>query len=332
MKLGGLIAATLWCAGCGIVDAQQPAQAASSAGLPVGELRGAAIVPLPRGQQLDTRKVAVGERLYTDTRLSGDGLVSCQSCHALGKGGANGESRSNLPGRPPVPVNVPSVFNVAYDFRYAWNGRYERLEDQLDFAMTAAAAMAGTWARAVQAVAPDSSYMAAFADAYPEGLTERSMRDALVAYCRSLTTPDSRFDQYLRGEGTLGEHEQRGYEAFRAYGCISCHQGQNVGGNMYQRFGVMFDYFADRGDLRPADLGRYNATHLERDRYMFRVPSLRNVEKTAPYFHDGSAKTLEEAVTTMARYQLGRELTAPQASEIAAFLRTLTGKYRGEPL
>jgi cytochrome c peroxidase len=147
-----------------------------------------------------------------------------------------------------------------------------------------------------------------------------------------LITPNAPFDRFLRGQGQLSAQQHRGYETFRDYGCISCHQGKNVGGNMYQRFGIMRDYFADRGEVVAVDFGRYSQTQLEDDRFVFRVPSLRNVALTAPYFHDGSADTLEEAVTTMARYQLGRALAAEQADDIAAFLGTLTGEYRGRPL
>ena len=140
---------------------------------------------------------------------------------------------------------------------------------------------------------------------------------------------------YVIAPGTelaLRDDEQRGYDLFRDYGCISCHQGINVGGNMLQKFGVMRDYFAGRSDLTPADQGLFAKTGWEEDRYVFRVPSLRNVALTAPYFHDGSRATLEDAVTAMANYQLGRELNAEQAGQIAAFLRTLTGELQGRPL
>jgi cytochrome c peroxidase len=136
----------------------------------------------------------------------------------------------------------------------------------------------------------------------------------------------------LRGELALSAVEQRGYELFREYGCMSCHQGINLGGNMFQRFGVMRDYFADRGALTLADLGLFGATGREEDRFVFRVPSLRNVALTAPYFHDGSSATLEHAVVTMAKYQLDRDLDGEQTDEIAAFLRTLTGELGGKPL
>ena len=140
-------------------------------------------------------------------------------------------------------------------------------------------------------------------------------------------------DQFLRGKtDALTVNERAGYQRFKDYGCISCHQGLNVGGNMYQKFGVAGDYFADRGNITKADLGRFNVTGLERDRYRFKVPSLRNIAVTPPYFHDGSAATLADAVTVMAKYQLGRPLSVEDRDLIVAFLFTLTGEYDGETL
>ena len=288
--------------------------------------------PLPLSLDLDPDKVALGAKLFIDPRMSGDDTVTCAHCHSLSKGGANGEVHASLPGRKVGGINVPTALNSAFDFRYAWNGRFETLEAQLDFAMTSPGAMASTWDGAFARVTKDPALGQAIARSYPGWVGGEAVRDALVTYCRSLITPNSRFDRYLRGELKLAANEQRGYAAFRDFGCITCHQGINVGGNMFQRFGVMRDYFADRGGLREPDLGLYAATHDEADRFVFRVPSLRNVALTAPYFHDGSVTTLEEAARTMARYQLGRELGDGDANDIAAFLRALTGELHGVPL
>jgi cytochrome c peroxidase len=281
---------------------------------------------------LDPRRVALGRELFHDKRLSGDGLVSCSDCHALGLGGANAQAKSTLPNRPPVGVNVPTIFNLEYTFRYAWNGRYKTIEDQIDFALAAGATMRSSWPAVVETLSHDARALALFRDAYPEGLTAHSVRDTLASYARSLTTPNARFDRHLRGEAALSATERRGYERFRDYGCVSCHQGVNVGGNMFERFGVMRDYFETRSGQEPGDLGRYEITKQEQDRHVFRVPSLRNVALTAPYFHDGSAATLADAITTMGRYQLGRELSTDDVAEIDAFLRTLTGELDGRPL
>jgi cytochrome c peroxidase len=288
--------------------------------------------PLPASVALDAKKVALGKRLFTDTRLSGDGLVSCMTCHDLDKGGANGMAKSDLPGRPPVGVNIPTIFNAAYSFRFAWSGRLLDIGEQLDVAMTGKAALAGTWDTAAAALAKDPEIVRAFREAFPEGLTAASLREAMSVYSLSLSTPNSRFDRYLRHEIQLSSDELAGYELFRDYGCVSCHQGINVGGNMMQRFGVMRDYFAGRAGLTESDQGLYVATKREEDRHVFRVPSLRNVALTAPYFHDGSASDLAHAIVTMARYQLGREMPPEQVGLIAAFLGTLTGELDGRPL
>jgi len=320
-------------AGCGtpsgseLLDAQSgPEWLTSTAAAPLS--------PLPQSVPgLDPRRVTLGRELFHDKQLSGDGLVSCSDCHALGLGGANAQAKSTLPDRPPVGVNVPTIFNVAFNFRYAWNGRYKTIEDQIDFALGAPSAMHNTWPEVVATLARDVRVAGAFRGAYPDGLTVETARDALATYARSLSTPNARFDRYLRGELALSPTEQRGYGHFRDYGCVSCHQGVNVGGNMFERFGVMRDYFADRGTEEvAADLGRYGITNKEEDRRVFRVPSLRNVALTAPYFHDGSAATLTEAIITMGRYQLGRELSAQDVAEINAFLHTLTGELDGRRL
>ena len=289
------------------------------------------LAPLPARIALDERKVVLGKRLFVDPRLSGDGKVACADCHARDHGGANGHRFSDLPGRKPVAVNVPSIFNAAFNFRFGWNGKFEDVGQQLDAAMQNPAAMGNTWVKAAAALAGDGDCVEAFARSYPEGLTALSLREALAIYSLSLVTPDSRFDRHLRGEMALAPQEQHGYDLFREYGCVSCHQGINVGGNLLQRFGVMADYFAGR-NLTSADSGLYAVSGRDEDRFVFRVPSLRNVALTAPYFHDGSADTLEEAATTMARYQLGRALSDEQANQIAAFLRTLTGELDGKPL
>jgi cytochrome c peroxidase len=179
----------------------------------------------------------------------------------------------------------------------------------------------------------DSDYRRAFAAIYGGDIRREQILDALAAYQRSLVTPNARFDRYLRGEpGAITPEEEHGYRLFKAYGCIACHQGANVGGNLFQKFGIFADPFAGRDAATRADLGRFTITGDEADRHVFRVPSLRNAALTAPYFHDGSAKSLEEAVEIMARNQLGRTLAEREVALIVAFLRTLTGERGGRPL
>jgi cytochrome c peroxidase len=186
--------------------------------------------------------------------------------------------------------------------------------------------MGADWETVVATLAKDETYPAAFAALYPDGITQANVTNAIAEYESYLVTP-SPFDRYLRGErDAIPELARQGYETFKAVGCTSCHTGQNVGGTMYQKMGLVRDYFADRGEPTEADLGRFNATHAESDRYFFKVPTLRNVALTAPYLHDGSRQTLEETVQVMGRYQLGRELTDEQVKQIVAFLNTLTGE------
>jgi len=207
-----------------------------------------------------------------------------------------------------------------------WDGRADSLEEQVEGPLLGAGEMGSSWPAAVEALQRDAGYARRFSASYPEGITRASVADAIAVFERSLTTTGSRFDRFLRGDlAALTDEELEGYRTFKAYGCVSCHQGVNVGGNLFQTFGVFGDYFADRGHEGPEDLGRYNVTKRPEDRHQFRVPSLRLAALTPPYFHDGSAATLEEAIRIMARYQLGREIDPRDEQRIVQFLKTLPG-------
>ncbi len=291
------------------------------------------IDPIPLTVDLDPRKVALGARLFRDPVLSPGGDVACVTCHDFALGGADRRTRSDLPGHAPAVINTPTVFNAALNYRYHWNGKFEDLEAQLDAPITSPRVLATTFDDVVARLAKAPQYPELFAAIYPRGLEVASFRDAMVTYERSLVTPSARFDVYLRGDKTaLTDDERAGYSLFKSHGCISCHQGVNIGGNLFEKFGALRDYFKDRGHVEEADYGRYNVTKLERDRYVFRVASLRNVAMTPPYFHDGSAKTLEDAVRVMGKYQLGRNLSGEQVRLLVAFLKTLTGELEGKPL
>jgi cytochrome c peroxidase len=161
-------------------------------------------------------------------------------------------------------------------------------------------------------------------------MSPENIKDVIATFERSLITPNSPFDRYLQGDNSaMSEQAQHGYELFQSYGCIACHQGLNLGGNMFEKMGLMGDYFESRGNLTEADQGRFNVTHKEEARYEFKVPSLRNVALTAPYFHDGSAATLPEAVAVMVRYQLGRTMPQQDVDDIVQFLNSLTGELGG---
>ena len=291
------------------------------------------IQPIPVHIELNEKKVELGEKLFHDPRLSHDNSVSCASCHKLSLGGIDRMPRSiGIKGHV-TSVNAPTVFNSGFNFRQFWDGRAETLEDQIGEPINSAYEMGSNWAEVLSKLRKASDYVSAFGELYPDGIKSHNIKDAIATFVRSLYTPHSRFDRFLRGDGNaLTNEEKEGYRIFKAYGCVSCHQGINVGGNMFQKFGIMADYFADHGKVTKADLGRYNVTGEEQDRQVFKVPSLRNVALTPPYFHDGSAKTLEAAVAVMAKYQLGRKLTSKEIDLIVKFLSTLTGEYRGKRL
>jgi cytochrome c peroxidase len=291
------------------------------------------IQPIPNAIALDLHKVALGEQLFQDARLSQTNQISCLSCHSFSLGGADRRSHSVGINGASTLVNTPTVFNARFNFRLNWDGKFENLSDHLDALMTNPKTMGIEWAESIQSLQRVPGYVQSFNQIYPDGLTQLNIKDAIVAYELSLNTPNARFDRFLQGDKqVLTASEKEGYQLFKDYGCISCHQGMNVGGNLFQPFGVIGNYFTDRGRIVPADLGRFNDTQNEADRHVFRVPSLRNVALTAPYFHDGSAKTLEQAIAVMTKYQLGRSLEKKQIELIAQFLRTLTGEYRGKPL
>ena len=285
------------------------------------------IKPLPLKLTLDARKVELGKALFHDKRLSKDNSIACASCHDLAKGGADGKPTAVGIGGQVGPINTPTVLNSSFNFRQFWNGRAATLEEQAAGPVHNPGEMGSNWDEVLAKLRQDAALVGKFTALYKDGLKPASIQDAIATFESSLVTP-SRFDRFLRGDlKAINENEARGYQLFKSYGCVACHQGVNVGGNMYQQFGVMDEYFKVRGKpITEADLGRYAVTKLESDRYVFKVPSLRNVELTAPYFHDGATRTLEEAVDVMFRYQLGRTAPASDKGLIVQFLKTLTGE------
>jgi cytochrome c peroxidase len=291
------------------------------------------IKPVPQNPTPDARKVALGDRLFHDKRLSRNNTLACASCHDLAKGGVDGRVSSTGINGARGAINAPTVFNSALNFRQFWDGRAASLEEQSAGPVHNPQEMGSNWAEVIGKLSQDGELVAQFKAAYPDGLQQHNIQDAIATFERTLNTPNSRFDKYLRGDkSALSADELRGYQLFKSYGCIACHQGINVGGNMFQSFGVLGDYFAQRGNVGAADLGRYNVTRNEADRHVFKVPSLRNIALTAPYFHDGSAASLPEAVDVMFRFQLGRSASAQDKDLIVRFLHTLTGEYKGRPL
>jgi cytochrome c peroxidase len=297
---------------------------------PSAAASGEPITPLPLSLDLDSKRVALGKRLFNDVRLSRDNTKSCATCHPLQQGGMDGRRRASSANDSQPARNTPTIFNVGFNASFNWDGIADTLEAQAEIVLLSPRLMNTTWPQLLSKLRADADYVVGFKDAYTEGPTRANVLAALADFQRSLLTPNARFDRYLRGERqALTEAEQQGYGLFKSYGCVACHQGMNIGGNMYQKFGV----FAETsGAAIPVDLGRYVVTKAPRDREVFRVPSLRNVAATGPYFHDGRATTLEEAVTTMVRVQLGRTLTSYEINLIVQFLHTLTGEYQGRPV
>jgi cytochrome c peroxidase len=291
------------------------------------------ITPVPRAVPLDAGKVRLGEMLFHDARLSHGDVVACASCHRLAEGGDDNRARSTGLDGGLLDFNAPTVFNAALSFRLNWRGNFRTLEEQIEAVLQSPELMNTTWEELLPKIRADKGYREAFLAVYGDEPEPAHVVDALATFERSLLTPDARFDRYLRGErDALGVDEEHGYELFKSYGCVACHQGVNVGGNLFQKFGIFYDPFWSGGAVSEGDLGRLAVTGKEADRHVFRVPSLRNVGVTAPYFHDGRAASLEEAVEEMARSQLGRNLTGQEIDRIVAFLRTLTGEYQGRPL
>ena len=207
------------------------------------------------------------------------------------------------------------------------------LEDQVDGPVNGHVEMASNWPEVIQKLKTDKRYPGQFRKLYSDGITEANIKNAIAEFERSLITINSRFDRYLLGdEQAISDEEKHGYQLFKAYGCVACHQGHNVGGNLFQKLGVMGDYFAQHPEESEADRGRFNATKNREDLHVFKVPSLRLVVLTPPYFHNGSKKNLVAAIHTMAEFQLGRKIPDNDLRAIIAFLYTLPGEHEGRSL
>ena len=285
------------------------------------------IRPIPSKTDVDPEKAALGRLLFHDTRLSHDDAVACASCHDLATGGDDGKRVSTgIEGREGV-INSPTVYNVGLNFKQFWDGRADTLEDQIDGPVQSSLEMGSLWPDVIAELYQDEYYPDTFEALYPDGITRETVKNAIAEFMRSLNTPDGRFDRWLRGDETaLTDVEKEGYRLFKDYGCVSCHQGANVGGNMFQVFGVLNDFFTRRGNITEADLGRFNVTGHPDDRHAFKVPSLRMAAHTAPYLHDGSAETLRDAVDAMFEFQLGREAPDRDKDLIVEFIKTLAGE------
>ena len=268
--------------------------------------------------------VSLGQRLYHDVRLSGDGTVACASCHDIAKGGDDGLKTSTGIKGATGPINAPTVLNSAFNFRQFWDGRAATLADQAKGPVTNPLEMGAAWPAVIAKLEQDAHYRQAFEAAFGDpAVNEDRIATAIARFEETLITP-APFDRFLLGEAdAISADAKRGYALFKNYGCVACHQGVNIGGNLYQKFGALQAAFEIQTDV---DKGRQNVTQNAADAGVFKVPSLRNVAMTAPYFHIGTVDKLVDAVRVMGSSQLGRTIPDDEIALIVEFLRSLTGE------
>lgn len=304
-------------------------------------------VPVPESNPITAAKIELGKQLYFDRRLSLTGTVSCNSCHNVMAGGQDDRPVSSGALAKSGRRNAPTVWNVAFQTVLYWDGRARSLEEQLHSHFLDDTVMAMPDASASQErLAQIPGYSNEFTKAFggSESLSLDNAAKAIASYIRTLVTPDSAFDRYIRGDRrALSKQAQRGLENFRDIGCMSCHFGVNFAGpapgpylKMGDGFYELFPNFVgseydDRYKLSE-DTGRYDFSHDPGERRMFRLPSLRNIALTGPYFHNGRVTTLSETVRVMARTELNTALTDQQTQDIVAFLESLTGRFPAQTL
>jgi len=278
------------------------------------------IEPIPISIDINMNKALLGKKLFFDSILSKDGKISCASCHDLKKGGDDGLKFSIGIKGAEGNINAPTVFNSIFNFRQFWDGRVKNLKEQIVEPIENPVEMGHNVSLVIDNLKKNKKYVLEFSNIYKEGITKNTLIDAIAEFEKSLTTPNSPFDKYLNGDkNAINKIVKKGYKLFIDKGCIVCHNGINIGGNLYNKFGIY-------KDANSSNFGRYNITKKEEDRYVFKVPSLRNVALTAPYMHDGRFNTLKESVSFMTQYQLGRYINKSDIDAIVEFLNSLTGE------
>jgi cytochrome c peroxidase len=281
------------------------------------------ITPIPLHIKINKPKALLGFRLYVDPILSSDKSVSCLSCHNIyTAGGADKHPVSLGVDGKHGNIQSPTIFNARYNFKQFWNARADNLTQQINGPLHNPVEMNMTDTLIEKRLNADKNYKKLFYQVYKTNyITYKEVVDAIVTFEDALVTPNAKFDQFLRGETKLSKEEMRGYIDFKELGCITCHNGVNIGGNMMQKIGIFHPF---KNKKTYPDL--YSITKNPLYKNVYKVPTLRNIALTAPYFHDGSAKTLKQAVSKMAWYQLGIKLSTTKINDIIAFLKTLTGK------
>lgn len=280
------------------------------------------IEPIARATITNRQLVDLGKKLYFDPRLSRSGFISCNSCHNLSLGGSDNLKTSIGHGWQQGPINAPTVLNSSLNVAQFWDGRAETLKAQAGGPIANPGEMAFTHELAVEMLGTIPGYVVDFQNAFGPGAIDiDKVTTAIAAFEETLVTPNARFDRWLRGERrAITLEEEAGYVLFKSSGCTACHNGPAAGGASFRKMGIVEPYRTDN----PAE-GRVAVTGRDADRFSFKVPTLRNVELTYPYFHDGAADTLAEAVDVMGRIQLGKRYTPDELRKIVAFLKSLTG-------
>lgn len=280
------------------------------------------VEPIKPAQNINLGLVELGKKLYFDPRLSKSGFISCNSCHNLSMGGTDNLRTSIGDKWQQGPINAPTVLNSSLNLAQFWDGRAADLQAQAGGPIANPGEMAFTHTLAIGVLESIPAYVREFKQVFGKGKIDINQVTAAIAeFEKTLVTPNSRFDQWLLGKtDALNKDELAGYKLFKDSGCVACHNGPALGGNSFQKMGIVAPYKASS----PAE-GRSAVTGKDADRFNFKVPTLRNVEMTYPYFHDGAANTLTEAVDVMGRLQLGRKFTADENAKMVSFLKTLTG-------
>lgn len=290
------------------------------------------VQPIPESLAVSPQKVALGMRMYHDPRLSGDNSISCAYCHQLGAGGVDGRKTSQGVGGAIGPINAPTVFNSVFNIEQFWDGRAADLQIQAGGPPLNPIEMAShSWQEIIDKLAQDPILTRDFNAVYPQGFSGETITDAIAEFEKTLITPDAPFDKYLRGDdNALTAQQKHGYQLFKENKCATCHTGKILGGRSFEPLGLKKDF--SFGEVTAADIGRMNVTKEVRDRLRQKVPTLRNVDQTAPYFHRGDVATLDEAVKKMLQYQVGTSLPQSDVDDIVAFLHTLNGVYTPYPI
>ncbi|MEA3552912.1 MAG: cytochrome-c peroxidase [Campylobacterota bacterium] len=280
------------------------------------------ITPIPNNAIYDKQKAILGKKLFFDIRLSANDTISCANCHFLNDGGDDNIALSfGIDGKV-GSIHSPTVYNSRYNIAQFWDGRAKNLKEQVSGPIHNPVEMGTNFKDIIEKLKKDETLVKEFGKLYEYGITKDSIIDAIVEFENALVTPNAPFDKFLRGDfSALDDLEKEGFQLFKDYGCISCHNGVNIGGNLFQKVGIVKKFESELNNL-----GKFESTNNENDKNYFKVPTLRNIDKTAPYFHDGSVDSLKKAVLIMFEVQLGIEPQDDEVEKIVKFLQSLNGE------